>query len=158
MSKKSVSHKFNEIVIDSKKVNIENIESYAMFLAGELKNRDIIIMEGGLGHGKTTLTREIAKVLKTEEAVTSPSFTIINEYNITLHNQKTLLKHIDLYRLNDYEDLQTIGLNDTLYSDGISIVEWGGKFIDFFNPPYFVLKLNYISENEREFILYKVTL
>ena len=141
-------------LIREDKINIDDIESYGKIIACLLKNKDVIIMIGSLGYGKTTLTRNIAKSLESEDIITSPTFTIINEYNIILENEESILRHVDLYRLESEDDIDSIGLYDIIYSDGVSIIEWGDKFIDFFEKPYYILEIERLDENNRNFKLF----
>ena len=144
----------NRQLIREDKINIDDIESYGKIIACLLKNKDVIIMIGSLGYGKTTLTRNIAKSLESEDIITSPTFTIINEYNIMLENEESVLRHVDLYRLESEDDIDSIGLYDIIYSDGVSIIEWGDKFIDFFEKPYYILEIERLDENNRNFKLF----
>ena len=100
------------ILLEKRNINIENIKEIAYFLKNILKNKDIIIMNGNLGFGKTTFIRELTNIMQCEDIVSSPSFTIINEYNIILNNENSVLRHIDLYRLESDDDLDSIGFNE----------------------------------------------
>lgn len=140
-----------EVVLD-----IKSIDIFSSYLKSIIKNGDIIIMEGGLGYGKTTLIRNLVKLLDSSDIVTSPSFTLINEYNICLNGVQSVLRHIDLYRLSSYDDLDNIGLMDIISSDGISAIEWGDKFIKSFNPPYYILEIEMKEESTRLYRLIDV--
>ena len=90
---------------------------------GELLSKgDIIAMEGTLGAGKTTITKGIAKALGVADNITSPTFCLISEYS-----GKMPLYHMDVYRLDGVEDFQGLGVDDMLYGDGVSIIEWSEK-------------------------------
>ena len=89
-------------------------------LIGALVNSgDIICLIGDLGTGKTHLTKGIAKGLGIEDHVTSPTFTIVNEYTGRL-----TLYHFDVYRVNDPEEIEAIGFDEYIFSDAVSIIEW----------------------------------
>lgn len=141
-------------LIREDRVSLDNIEDYVASITKIFKNKDIVIMKGNLGYGKTTLTRHIAHHFNSSDIVSSPSFTIINEYDIVFEGEESVLRHIDLYRLESYDDLYSIGLDSFIYEDGISIIEWGDKFIDFFNSPYYILEIESISDDERLFRLF----
>jgi tRNA threonylcarbamoyladenosine biosynthesis protein TsaE len=79
-------------------------------------------LRAGLGAGKTTLTKGIALGLGITETVTSPTYTIISEYHGRL-----ALYHIDLYRIDDPEELENLGLRDILGGDCAAVVEWSEK-------------------------------
>jgi tRNA threonylcarbamoyladenosine biosynthesis protein TsaE len=92
-------------------------------LARILKDKDLIILTGPLGSGKTTLIKGIAAGFDIpEEDVRSASFTMINEYIGTI-----CLFHFDLYRMKDTSELYQLGWDDYLLRDGIVVVEWGEK-------------------------------
>lgn len=90
-------------------------------LGKKLRAGDIIELEGPLGAGKTELVRGLAHGLSLPDAdeVQSPTFTIVNAYP-----GPTPLYHIDLYRVHDPKELQGIGLEEYLYGDGVSAIEW----------------------------------
>ena len=88
--------------------------------SSKLKPGDILSLEGELGAGKTTFVKGILKGLNYKYEVTSPTFTLINEYEAD-----TKVIHIDFYREINIERWQKIGINEYLYSDNIVIIEWG---------------------------------
>lgn len=88
-------------------------------IARELQAGDIVSLEGGLGAGKTTIAKGIIAGLGITETVTSPTYTIISEYAGRLP-----VYHMDLYRIDDPEELTQIGLEEYLYGRGISLIEW----------------------------------
>ncbi len=91
-------------------------------LIGErLQSGDVLALWGELGAGKTLLTRGIARGLEVPEEIriTSPTFTLINEYEGRLH-----LYHLDLYRLADETDLDMLAWRDALFGGGVAVIEW----------------------------------
>ena len=98
----------------------EETEALAFLLAGKLPRGSIIAYEGDLGAGKTAFTRGLARGLGIRETVTSPTYTIVNEY---LSGQLPLF-HFDMYRLRCADDLFDIGWEDYLDRGGICAVEW----------------------------------
>lgn len=139
----------------NKKSDIENIEYIAKFLCDIIKDGDLIIMKGNLGFGKTTFVRIFARLLKSEDIISSPSFTLINEYDIILTGEETVLRHVDLYRLSSDEELDNIGFKDKIKENGITMIEWGDKFENYFDKPYYELEIEMIEENCR---LYRINL
>ena len=89
-------------------------------IAKELKAGDVILLEGGLGAGKSELARGIARGLGVQETVTSPSFTILNVYD----SGRLPLYHFDWYRLESEEELYELGMDEYLGGDGVALVEW----------------------------------
>lgn len=94
-------------------------------LAESLSAGDLVVLEGDLGAGKTFLVRAIARKLgvPAELAVTSPTFTLVNQYDTSVP-----LLHADLYRLGDAGELDELGLCDRIGGDAIVLVEWGDRF------------------------------
>ena len=82
----------------------------------------VLALEGTLAAGKTTITKGIADALGITENITSPTFTLISEYEGRLP-----LYHMDVYRLDSAEDFINLGTEDLLYGKGISIIEWSEK-------------------------------
>lgn len=104
------------------RINVDNIketEKIGYMLGKLLTGGEIICMIGDLGAGKTTMTQSIAKGLDVEDYVTSPTFTIINEYS-----GRCPLYHFDVYRINDVDEMYDLGYEEYFYSNGVSIIEW----------------------------------
>jgi tRNA threonylcarbamoyladenosine biosynthesis protein TsaE len=87
----------------------------------------VIALTGGLGAGKTCLVKGIARGMGIDETITSPSFTIVNEYDAFLNGQRFPLYHIDAYRLNGDEDFENTGAAEYMGGLGIAIVEWSER-------------------------------
>ncbi|HTW44264.1 MAG TPA: tRNA (adenosine(37)-N6)-threonylcarbamoyltransferase complex ATPase subunit type 1 TsaE [Acidobacteriaceae bacterium] len=89
-----------------------------------------LILRGDLGAGKTTLVKGIAEELEAADAdeVTSPTFTLIHEYEGMRSGEPVRLYHLDLYRIENERQLDTLGLDDLSGPDSIVLVEWGEKF------------------------------
>ncbi len=93
-----------------------------------LKGGELILLEGDLGLGKTVFARGVAAGLGVKpEDVSSPSFTLVQEYK----GGRQPMFHVDLYRLDDPDEIGTLGLEEILSSGGVVLVEWGEKL-----PPY----------------------
>ncbi len=99
-------------------------------LAHLLKPPQLLLLRGELGTGKTTLVKGIAQALDAAEPdeVTSPTFTLIHEYDGTRNGKPVKLYHLDVYRLESERQLETLGLDDLLTPDALVVVEWGDKF------------------------------
>src|SRR5208337_3816398 len=99
-------------------------------LAGLLQPPQLLILRGDLGTGKTTLVKGIAQALDAAETdeVTSPTFTLIHEFDGTRNGKPVKLFHLDVYRLEGERQLETLGLDDLLTPDALVVVEWGEKF------------------------------
>ncbi len=90
----------------------------------------LLLLKGDLGTGKTTLVKGIAQALDAAEPdeVTSPTFTLLHEYDGSLDGRAVKLYHIDVYRLESERQLETLGLDELLTPDALVLVEWGDKF------------------------------
>ena len=91
-------------------------------IAGQLKPGSVVALQGGLGSGKTCLTKGVALGLGIGETITSPTYTIVSEYTgaVTFY-------HIDAYRLSDEEDIEQLGLGELIGGGGISVIEWSDR-------------------------------
>ncbi|MFZ0746183.1 MAG: tRNA (adenosine(37)-N6)-threonylcarbamoyltransferase complex ATPase subunit type 1 TsaE [Terracidiphilus sp.] len=99
-------------------------------LAHLLKAPQLLVLRGDLGTGKTTLVKGIAQALDAAEPdeVTSPTFTLIHEYDGALDGKPVKLFHLDVYRLEGERQLETLGLDELLTPEALVLVEWGEKF------------------------------
>jgi len=96
-------------------------------IAGVLSAGSVVALQGTLGSGKTVFASGIASGLGIGETITSPTYTIINEYCPLHISGSPVLYHIDVYRLNDDSDFQNIGGVEIINSDGISVIEWSER-------------------------------
>ena len=106
---------------------------------------DVLLLEGELGTGKTCLIQGIAHGLGIKQYAFSPSFVLIREYYGRLP-----LYHIDLYRLNNVEEIDELGLEEYLYGNGICVIEWAKKGLPVLPRDYLLIELNYISTYETQ--------
>ncbi|MEE1130772.1 MAG: tRNA (adenosine(37)-N6)-threonylcarbamoyltransferase complex ATPase subunit type 1 TsaE [Caryophanon sp.] len=102
--------------------SLEETEQFAQQLAHLLEAGDVLTLEGDLGAGKTTFTKAVAKGLGITRNVSSPTFTILKQYEGRLP-----LNHLDVYRLSDSDE--DLGWDELFYGDAVSIVEWA-QYID----------------------------
>ncbi len=115
--------------------NIQDTLHIGESASQQLQGGDIVLLHGDLGAGKTTFVKGLAKGLGIEANIVSPTFTIMNVYDINHKNLKSLnhksiktLVHVDTYRLEDEEELVKIGIEDYLgQPDTICIIEWPEK-------------------------------
>ena len=125
-------------------------EAAGQALAAKLRPGDVVAYRGDLGAGKTAFTRGLARGLGCHGRVTSPTFTIVNEYE-----GPTPLFHFDLYRLGGEEELWDIGWEDYLARNGVCAVEWSeiahGALPE--NTVYVTLRRRPGAEEEREILV-----
>ena len=100
---------------------LDEIHKVAKKVTQEI-NSNIILLSGEVGAGKTTLIKEILKILQVNDNVNSPTFSIINEY---LSDDKKTIYHIDLYRIKNIDELHSIGFFEYLESNNLCFIEWG---------------------------------
>ena len=97
-----------------------------------LEKGDIVALKGPLGAGKTCFVKGIARGLGVEEEVTSPTYTIVSEYEAFPSTESpAVMYHIDAYRLKGNDDFSAIGGEDIIFADGISLIEWSERIEDF---------------------------
>ena len=94
--------------------------NFAKKLASKLKVGDVVVLSGELGAGKTKFTEGFLSYFGLEKEISSPTFTIVNEYK----NKDINIYHFDVYRLEDVDEFYAIG-GDEYFNSGISIIEWG---------------------------------
>lgn len=102
-------------------------------------------MQGTLAAGKTTITKGIAKSLGVSENITSPTFTLISEYEGTIP-----LYHMDVYRLDSTEDFINLGVEEMLYGDGVCIIEWSEKIMEELPKDTIIIHLKAEEDGSRE--------
>ena len=100
--------------------SVEETYKLADSLASELDGGEIILLEGDLGAGKTTFTKGLAKSLGILEEVTSPTFSLLNVYE----SGRLKLNHIDLYRVENEEELAELGIADSIDGESVTVIEW----------------------------------
>lgn len=94
--------------------------AFANRLSSNLQNGDVIVLTGELGSGKTKFTQGILKYFGLDDEISSPTFTIVNEY----HKDSINIYHFDVYRLSDVDEFYAIG-GEEYFNNGICIIEWG---------------------------------
>ena len=116
----------------------------------QLRGGEVIALTGELGAGKTCLTQGLALGLGVDarEYVTSPTFTLINEYQ-----GRVPLYHIDLFRLEDMEETENLGCEECFYGKGITVVEWAEKAETILPEEYLSIELTPLDENRRQIVL-----
>jgi tRNA threonylcarbamoyladenosine biosynthesis protein TsaE len=115
-------------------------------LGARLKPGDTVCLYGDLGAGKTSFAYGIALGLEVKEQyVTSPTFTFVNEYE-----GRAPFYHIDLYRLKGSEDLENIGFDEYIESDGVTVIEWAERAENELPEECLSVYLTFVSESSRE--------
>ena len=115
--------------------NVEETMALGEKIGSLVRAGDIICIDGELGSGKTHLTKGLAMGLGINEYITSPTFTIVNEYDGRLK-----LYHFDVYRVNDPDEIENIGFDEYIFGQGVSIIEWSNLIEDLI--PYEHIQIN----------------
>ena len=118
-------------------------------LARRLQPGDVVVLRGPLGASKTTLAQGIGRGLGVREPVISPTFTLLREY----HSGRLPLYHVDAYRLAGPNEAHTFGLDEYLYGDGVTLIEWGERVEPLLPAERLDITLSYGDTGERTIVL-----
>lgn len=127
--------------------NEEQTRDIGYKLGNLLTPKSVVCLIGDLGAGKTTMTQSLAQALKVDDYITSPTFTIVNEYE-----GKMPLYHFDVYRIGSSDEMYDIGFDEYINGDGVCIIEWANLIEDILPDEYLYIEMNY-KEIGREMIL-----
>jgi tRNA threonylcarbamoyladenosine biosynthesis protein TsaE len=120
-------------------------------LGALLREGDVVLLEGDFGTGKTTFTQGIAQGMGIDSHyVNSPTFTLINEYR----GQRHTLNHMDLYRLEGTEQVATLGLDDYLERDGVTVIEWPEGAAPWLPDQHLIVRFTHLNETKRTLRFY----
>ena len=108
-----------ELIIEKKAVNESDTKEFVKLSLKHFQSRDTILLYGDLGSGKTYLIKKFSKMLGVDFEVTSPSFSIINQYQ-----GDVFINHLDFYRVQHHNELLNLGLDDIFNMNSINFIEW----------------------------------
>jgi len=116
-------------------------------LAKKLSRGDVIALFGDLGSGKTTFTKGVGKGLgvKASQRINSPTFVLIKEYGARIP-----LYHLDLYRLDNLQDIEDIAVEEYIYGDGVAVIEWAEKIKGILPKKHIAVRFKIKGEEQRE--------
>ena len=123
--------------------NENETREFAKNLASILKKGDVIVLSGELGAGKTKFVEGILEHFNLQDEISSPTFTIVNEYK----NDEINIYHFDLYRLSDIYEFENIG-GEEYFNKGICIFEWGELIEDILPNDYIKIKFERIGNED----------
>jgi tRNA threonylcarbamoyladenosine biosynthesis protein TsaE len=106
--------------------SVEETVAFARGWAQSLRPNDVVALTGDLGAGKTQFVKGLVAGLDCADEVTSPTFTLIHEYN----GGRLPVFHFDFYRLSHRAEVENIGFHDYLKDDGVAVIEWADRFAD----------------------------
>ncbi len=130
--------------------NLKETKAFAKRFAKLLQGGEIILLNGDLGAGKTTFTRFVLKFLGVKGEITSPTFTIMREYNTKKFN----IYHFDMYRIKTADEVREFGLEDYIYSgDSRSLVfiEWSENIKEILKGKFIEINISLVDDNKRQF-------
>jgi tRNA threonylcarbamoyladenosine biosynthesis protein TsaE len=130
--------------------SLNNIKEAAKTFLEAIKEKKVIALHGEMGAGKTTFVHAICDILNVNDTVSSPTFSIINEY----HSVKgKVIYHLDLYRLKDEQEAINAGVEDCFYSGNLCLVEWPEITPALFPDDSVHCYLSVSGENERKLVI-----
>lgn len=141
----------------TEKKEMESFSEKDTFLIGkqfgtQAKAGDIYLLHGDLGVGKTVFTKGFAEGLGIEEPITSPTFTLIQEYM----EGRLPFYHFDVYRIGDVEEMDEIGYEDYIYGEGVSLIEWANLIEEILPEHYTEIKIE--KDLEKGFDYRRITI
>jgi tRNA threonylcarbamoyladenosine biosynthesis protein TsaE len=129
--------------------SLEQIDEVASQLLAANPNK-VILFHGEMGVGKTTLIKALAKTLGVKDATSSPTFSLVNEYQTS---ENRLLYHFDVYRLKNESEAYDMGIEDYLYSGNWCFIEWAEKIPNLIPEQHSVIELKLAADGKREVLL-----
>jgi tRNA threonylcarbamoyladenosine biosynthesis protein TsaE len=136
------------VVIDIVSHSLAQTQRLGARLGELLHGGDLLLLDGDLGTGKTTLTQGLAEGLGVRQVVSSPTFTLLKEYEGRLP-----LYHFDLYRLEDATEILDLGFEEYFESNGVCVVEWANKAEALWPSEHLRIRLKMVSETKRGVLL-----
>ena len=146
MVKVSIISMAKEFITNSE----EETGEIASRLAGLISRPAVLTLEGDLGAGKTVFSRNFARSLGVEGPVSSPTFTIVQEYEL----ESGVLYHMDLYRIGDDDEAISFGIDEYLdRKDAVCLIEWSSRLQWLLPDEVFSISIEHVSETQRKIIL-----
>ena len=131
-------------------VTLDVLDHVAQDIVSAISEKRIVLFYGEMGSGKTTLIKEICKQLGVTDSMSSPTFSLVNQYQTPDH--KTMY-HFDLYRIKNIEECLDIGMEEYLYSGHYCFIEWPDIALPLMPSNYYSLFIKREKDNTRSIIL-----
>ena len=128
----------------------DELAEVAEAILAELRHRTVVAFWGAMGAGKTTLIREIVALLGSEDAVTSPTFALINQYK---GREGRKIYHFDFYRIDSLREAFDLGYEEYFYSGDLCLVEWPEKIEQLLPADTMSVRITADGDTERTFII-----
>lgn len=132
--------------------NLAGLDEAAQKVLEFAQNERFFIFEGDMGAGKTTFIKALAKALGVTEVVSSPTFSIVNEYE----GKDCIIYHFDFYRLKNLQEAYDIGYEEYFYSGNICLIEWPEKVEELLPEHYVKIEITTAGETERLLSISKI--
>lgn len=123
--------------VSGKTFSVEETRSLASLLSKVFEAGDVVVLSGDLGAGKTAFTQGLGLGLGVEHPVTSPTFTLANKYEGEL-----TLNHLDVYRLEHFQEVEELGLSELIDSNSLTVIEWGNVISSVLTEGYLEISLS----------------
>ena len=123
--------------VSAKTFSVEETRSLASLLSKVFQAGDVVVLSGDLGAGKTAFTQGLGLGLGVEHPVTSPTFTLANKYEGEL-----ILNHLDVYRLEHFQEVEELGLSELIDSNSLTVIEWGNVISSVLTEGYLEISLS----------------
>ena len=124
--------------------------AYGVQIGGRLQPGDLVLLLAPFGAGKTHLTKGIAAGLGADpDEVNSPSFVLVNEYTGRARHRRIPIFHVDLYRIETTHELGTVGLEECLSEDGVCVIEWAERAMEWLPQDRLVVEIAETGPNAR---------
>ena len=129
-------------------VNAAETKAAGERLAEKIQTGDVVALVGDLGAGKTQFVKGLAKGLGSTAVVTSPTFTLVHEYQ----GSWLPIYHFDFFRIESMAALRAIGFDEIVFGDGVSVIEWADRFADAIPPRARWIKFEIVSDDQRRIL------
>ncbi len=123
--------------VSAKTFSVEETRSLASLLSKVFQAGDVVVLSGDLGAGKTAFTQGLGLALGVKHPVTSPTFTLANKYEGEL-----TLNHLDVYRLEHFQEVEELGLSELIDSNSLTVIEWGNVISSVLTEGYLEISLS----------------
>jgi tRNA threonylcarbamoyladenosine biosynthesis protein TsaE len=142
--------------MEEKQIEVKSLADLGMAAEQILsysRGEKMFIFEGEMGAGKTTLIKCLAKAMGVTQTVSSPTFSIVNEYDA----DGEIIYHFDFYRIKNLQEAYDIGYEEYFYSGNVCLIEWPERIQELLPEQYVKVKIEPLSENERLISLTKIS-
>ena len=134
-------------MFNTKTRNVEETQALAASIAELVIAKDVLLLVGDLGAGKTAFTQGFGKSLGVGEPITSPTFTLAKSYSGRL-----TLNHLDVYRVEDLEEVRDLALPELLDSEAVTLIEWGDQIVPSIPQNYLEVRFEYCQEDDERIV------